>query len=137
MIWNNVQPKRNTYVHCAQHSQHHWSSKCPTLSHAACLHTQVIVFCQLLSLFPGNVAITRTADINKKTNVCLLNSETDVRTIGIDLAISSRRGSSIQFRLVPKLILIRYLNLPNLILMRNLNLILLLILNLKKNNTTS
>ena len=40
-----------------------------------------------------------------------------------------RRGSSIQFRLVPKLILIRYLNLPNLILMRNLNLILLLILN--------
>ena len=48
-----------------------------------------------------------------------------------------RRGSSIQFRLVPKLILIRYLNLPNLILMRNLNLILLLILNLKKNNTTS
>ena len=51
--------------------------------------------------------------------------------------ISFRRGSSIQFRLVPKLILIRYLNLPNLILMRNLNLILLLILNLKKNNTTS
>ena len=51
--------------------------------------------------------------------------------------VKVRRGSSIQFRLVPKLILIRYLKLPNLILMRNLNLILLLILNLKKNNTTS
>ena len=53
---------------------------------------QVTVFRQLLSLFPGNVAISRTADINKETSVCLLISETDVRTIGTDLP-SNRNGS--------------------------------------------
>ncbi len=40
---------------------------------------------------PGDVAISTTADINKKTNVCLLIFETDVRMIGTDLP-RSRNG---------------------------------------------
>ena len=60
--------------------------------HVAYLHLQqVAVLCQLLSLFPDDVAISRTADINKKTSVCLFISETDVRTIGTDF-LSSRDG---------------------------------------------
>ena len=53
---------------------------------------QVTVFWQLLSLFPGDIAISRTADINKKTSVCLPISETDVRTIGTDLPTSRDGG---------------------------------------------
>ena len=40
---------------------------------------QLTVLNQLLSLFPGDVVI------GKKTSVCLLISEADVRTIGTDL----------------------------------------------------
>ena len=35
-------------------------------------------------MFLANVAISRTADINKKTSVCLPISEADVWTIGFD-----------------------------------------------------
>ena len=48
---------------------------------------QVAVLCQLLSLFPGEVA-SRTADINKKTSVYPLISYADVMTIGTDLPSS-------------------------------------------------
>ena len=85
MTWNNVQPPCNTCVHCAQSSQDHQNHQCSTMPHAACLHSQVAVLRQLLSMFLANVAISRTADINKKTSVCLLISETDVWTIGFDL----------------------------------------------------
>ena len=88
MTWNNVQPPCNTRVHCAQCSQHHWNNQCPTLPHVAYLLPQVTVLCQLLSLFSGDVAISRTADINMKTTICPLISETDVRTIGTDLPSS-------------------------------------------------
>ena len=67
------------------------TTHCPTLPHATYLHLQVTVFCQLLSLFLGDVTISRTADINNKTTVCLFISETDVRTIGTDLP-NSRNG---------------------------------------------
>ena len=46
--------------------------------------TQVAVLRQLFRMFPANVAISRTADINKKTSVCLLISETDVWMIGFN-----------------------------------------------------
>ena len=45
-------------------------------------------------MFLANVAISRTADINKKTSVSLPISETDVRTIGFDLAGSGDGGIS-------------------------------------------
>ena len=48
--------------------------------------------CQLLSMFLANVAISRTADINRKTSVCLLISETDVWIIGFDLLGSGDGG---------------------------------------------
>ena len=85
MTWNNVQPPCNTCVHCAQSSQDHRNHQCSTMPHAAYLHSQVAVLRQLLSMFLANVAISRTADINKKTSVCLPISETDVWTIGFDL----------------------------------------------------
>ena len=87
MTWNNVQPLCNTCVHCAQSSQDHRNHQCSTMPHAAYLHSQVVVLRQLLSMFLANVAISRTADINKKTSVCLSISETDVWTIGFDLPI--------------------------------------------------
>ena len=71
MTWNNVQPQCNTCVHCAQSSQDHRNHQCSTMPHAAYLHSQVAVLRQLLSMFLANVAISRTADINKKTGVCL------------------------------------------------------------------
>ena len=43
-------------------------------------------------MFLANVAISRTADINKKISVCLLISETDVWTIGFDLPCSGDGG---------------------------------------------
>ena len=43
-------------------------------------------------MFLANVAISRTADINKKTSVCLPISETDVWTIGFDLPGSGDGG---------------------------------------------
>ena len=43
-------------------------------------------------MFLANVAISRTADINKKTSVCLPISETDVWTIGFDLPCSGDGG---------------------------------------------
>ena len=92
MTWNNVQPPCNTCVQC---SQHHWNNQCPTLPHTAYLHSQVTVLRQLLSLFPGDVVISRTADINKKTSVCFLRSvcrlisEADVKKIGTDLLRST------------------------------------------------
>ena len=85
MTWNNVQPPCNTCVHCAQSSQDHRNQQCSTMPHAAYLHSQFAVLRQLLSMFFANVAISRTTDINKKTSVCLLISETDVWTIGFDL----------------------------------------------------
>ena len=91
-----------TCVHCAQRFQRHWNNQCPTLPHAAYLDPQVTVFRQLLSLFPGNVVINRTADINKKTSVCLPISETDVRTIGTDLP-SSKDGCISHHRDVARL----------------------------------
>ena len=36
-------------------------------------------------MFPGDVAIGRTADINEKTTACLLISEEDVRMIRADV----------------------------------------------------
>ena len=101
MTWNNVQPPCNTCVHCAQSSQDHWNHQCSTMPHAAYLHSQAAVLHQLLSMFLANVAIsrtaninkkTRTANINKKTSVCLLISETDVWTIGFDLPGSGDAG---------------------------------------------
>ena len=92
MTWNNVQPPCNTCVHCAQSSEDHRNHQCLTMPHAAYLHSQVTVLCQLLSMFLANVAISRTADINKKTSVCLLISETDVWTIGFDLPGSGDGG---------------------------------------------
>ena len=92
MTWNNVQPPCNTCVHCAQSSQDHRNHQCSTMTHAAYLHSQVAVLRQLLSMFLANVAISRTADINKKTSVCLLISETDVWTIGFDLPGSGDGG---------------------------------------------
>ena len=89
MTWNNVQPLCNTCVHCAQSSQDH---QCSTMPLAACLQSQVTVLRQLLSMFLANVAVSRTADINKKTSVCLLISETDVWTIGFDLPCSGDGG---------------------------------------------
>ena len=61
----------NTCVHCAQHSQHHWNNQCPTVP---CGLPSAASHCvrQLFSLFPGDVAISRTADINKKTQVFVL-----------------------------------------------------------------
>ena len=81
----------NTCVHCAQSSQDHRNHQCSTMLHAAYLHSQVDALCQL-SMFLANVAISRTADINKKTSVCLLISETDVWTIGFDLLGSGDGG---------------------------------------------
>ena len=92
MTWNNVQPPCNTLGHCAQSSQHHRNHQCSTMPHAAYLHSQVAVLCQLLSMFLANVAISRTADINKKTSVCLPISETDVWTISFDLPSSGDSG---------------------------------------------
>ena len=92
MTWNNVQPPCNTCVHCAQSSQDHGNHQCSTMPHAAYLHSQVAVLRQLLSMFLANVAISRTADFNKKTSVCLLISETDVWTIGFDLPCSGDGG---------------------------------------------
>ena len=92
MTWNNVQPPCDTCVHCAQSSQDHWNHQCLTMPHEAYLHSQVAVLRQLLSMFLANVAISRTADINKKTSVCLLISETDVWTIGFDLLGSGDGG---------------------------------------------
>ena len=43
-------------------------------------------------MFLANVAISRTADINKKTSLCLSISETDVWTIGFDLLGSGDGG---------------------------------------------
>ena len=43
-------------------------------------------------MFLANVAISRTADINKKTGACLLISETAVWTIGFDLPGSGDGG---------------------------------------------
>ena len=90
MTWNNVQPPCNTCVHCAQSSQDYQNHQCSTMPHAA-YHSQVAVLHQLLSMFIANVAISRTADINKKTSICLLISETDVWTIVFDL-LGSRDG---------------------------------------------
>ena len=84
MTWNNVQPLCNTCVHCAQSSQDHRNHQCSTMPHPAYLHSQVAVLRQLLSMFLANVTISTTADISKKTSVCLLISETDVWTIGFD-----------------------------------------------------
>ena len=53
-----------------------------------------LVLCHLLSMSLANVVISRTADINKKTSVCLLISETDVWTIGFDLLGSGDGGIS-------------------------------------------
>ena len=92
MTWNNVQPPCNTCVHCAQSSQDHRNHQCSTMLHAAYLHSQVAVLCQLLSMFLANVAISRTADINKKTSVCLPICETDVWAIGFDLPGSEDGG---------------------------------------------
>ena len=92
MTWNNVQPPCNTCAHYAQSSQDHQNHQCSTIPHAAYLHSQVAVLRQLLSIFLANVAISRTADINKKTSVCLLMSETDVWTIGFDLPGSGDGG---------------------------------------------
>ena len=44
-------------------------------------------------MFPANVAISRAADINKKTSVCLSISESDVWTIGFNL-LGSGDGAS-------------------------------------------
>ena len=41
----------------------------PTLPHAAYLHPQVAILCQILSMVPTDVPIGRTADVNKKTTV--------------------------------------------------------------------
>ncbi len=82
----------NTCMHCAQSSQDHRNHQCSTMPHAAYLHSQVAVLRQLLSMFLANVAISRTADINKKISVCLLISETDVWTIGFDLPCSGDGG---------------------------------------------
>ena len=84
MTWNNVQPLCNTCMHCAQSSQDHRNHQCSTMPHPAYLHSQVTVLRQLLSMFLANVTISTTADISKKTSVCLLISETDVWTIGFD-----------------------------------------------------
>ena len=65
---------------------------CLTTPHAAYLHSQVTVLRQLLPMFLANVAISRTADINKKTGACLLISETDVWTICFDLPGSGDGG---------------------------------------------
>ena len=93
MTWNNVQPLCNTCVHyCAQRSQDHQNHQCSTTPHVAYLHSQVAALRQLLSMFPANVAISRTADVNKKTRVCLLISETDVWMIGFDLPGSGDGG---------------------------------------------
>ena len=88
MTWNNVQAPYNTCVHCAQSSQYHGNHLGPTLPHAAYLHPQVAILCQLLSMVPTDVAIGRTADINEKASVSLLVSETDVRSVGFDLPCS-------------------------------------------------
>ena len=92
MTWNNVQPPCNTCVHCAQSSQDHRNHQCSTIPHVAYFHSQVAVLRQLLSMFLANFAISRTADINKTTSVCLLISETDVRTIDFDLPCSGDGG---------------------------------------------
>ena len=92
MTWNNVQPPCNTCMHCTQSSQDHRNHQCSTMPHVAYLHSQVAVLCQLLSMFLANVAISRTAHINKKTSVCLPISETDVWTIGFDLPGSGDGG---------------------------------------------
>ena len=60
----------------------------PTLPRAAYLHSQVAILCQLLSILPTDVAISRTADINEKAGVSLLVSETDVQSVGFDLPCS-------------------------------------------------
>ena len=62
-----------------QSSQDHWNHLGLTLPHSAYLRPQVTVLCQILSMLPANIAIGRTAGINKKTRVSLLVSETDVR----------------------------------------------------------
>ena len=85
-------PACNSCVHCAQSSQDHRNHQCSTMPHAAYLHSQVAVLRQLLSKFLANVAISRTADINKKTSVCLPISDTDVWTIGFDLPGSGDDG---------------------------------------------
>ena len=91
MTWNNVQPPCNTCLNCAQSFQDHRNHQCSTMPHATYLHSQVAVLRQLLSMFLANAAI-RTADIHKKTSVCLLISETDVWTIGFDLPCSEDGG---------------------------------------------
>ena len=55
------------------------------MTHAAYLHPQVAVLRQLLSMFLANVAISRTADINKKTSVCLPISETDRDVVAMEM----------------------------------------------------
>ena len=92
MTWNNVQPPCNTCLQCAQSSHDHWNHQCSTIPHAAYFHSQVAVLRQLLSLFLANVAISRTADVNKKTSICLFISETNVCTIGFDLPGSGDGG---------------------------------------------
>ena len=72
-------------VCCAQSSQYHGNHVGPTLPHAADLHPQVAILCQLLSMLPTDVAIGRTADINEMAGVSLLVSETNVRSVGFDL----------------------------------------------------
>ena len=47
---------------------------------------------QLLSMFPTDVAIGRTADVDEKAGVSLLVSETDVRSVGFDLPCSGDGG---------------------------------------------
>ena len=92
MTWNNVQPPCNTCVHCAQSSPDQRNHQCSKMLHAAYLHSQVAVLHQLLSMFFANVAISRTADINKKTSVCFHISETDGWTISFDIAGSGNGG---------------------------------------------
>ena len=86
MTWNNVQPPCNACVHCTQSSQYHGNHL--TFPHAAFVHPQVTMLCQLLSMLPTDVAIGRTANINDKSGVSLLASETDVRSVGFDLPCS-------------------------------------------------
>ena len=76
-------------MHCAKCSQHHCSKKCPNLSQVAYLHLQVAVLVHLVSMFPSNVSISKTAVINKKTSCCLHISKRDVTTTGTDYLSST------------------------------------------------
>ena len=88
MTWKNVQPLCNTCVHCVQSSQDHRNHQCSTMPHAAYLHSQVAVLCQLLSMFLANVAISRTADINKMTSVCLLSGRLALIFLAVGMVVS-------------------------------------------------